>query len=126
MDQAVIRMDDVDVTFGQRYDDETKKIERKKLALRKEKKELEKERGKLENEKRAFLVEKISEDRRMEREKKLFEMKWKILEDELKKLAVFPGITVFSSELALQIRWPKYWSFSFTSVLPMNAVLCCA
>ena len=87
MDQAVIRMDDVDVTFGQRYDDETKKIERKKLALRKEKKELEKERGKLENEKRAFLVEKISEDRRMEREKKLFEMKWKILEDELKKLA---------------------------------------
>ena len=29
--------------------------------------------------------------------------------------AVFPIIQVFSSELALHIRWPKYWSFSFSS-----------
>ena len=28
----------------------------------------------------------------------------------------FPSITVFSSELALRIRWPKYWSFSISSV----------
>ena len=28
---------------------------------------------------------------------------------------IFPSITVFSSELALHIRWPKYWSFSFNS-----------
>ena len=34
--------------------------------------------------------------------------------------SVFPNIRVFSNESALQIRWPKYWSFSFTSVLPMN------
>ena len=27
--------------------------------------------------------------------------------------SVFPQIRVFSSELALPIRWPKYWSFSF-------------
>ena len=27
--------------------------------------------------------------------------------------SVFPSIKVFSSELALHIRWPKYWSFSF-------------
>ena len=27
---------------------------------------------------------------------------------------VFPSIRVFSSELALYIRWPKYWSFSFS------------
>ena len=27
--------------------------------------------------------------------------------------SVFPSIRVFSKELALQIRWPKYWSFSF-------------
>ena len=33
---------------------------------------------------------------------------------------IFPSIRVFSNELALPIRWPKYWSFSFTSVLPMN------
>ena len=28
--------------------------------------------------------------------------------------SVFPSIRVFSSESALCIRWPKYWSFSFT------------
>ena len=27
---------------------------------------------------------------------------------------VLPSIRVFSSESALQIRWPKYWSFSFS------------
>ena len=37
--------------------------------------------------------------------------------------STFPSIVVFSSELALCIRWPKYWSFSIdasASVLPMN------
>ena len=28
--------------------------------------------------------------------------------------SVFPSIMVFSNELALHIRWPKYWSFSFS------------
>ena len=28
--------------------------------------------------------------------------------------SVFPSIRVFSSESVLRIRWPKYWSFSFT------------
>ena len=32
----------------------------------------------------------------------------------------FPSIRVFSNESALHIRCPKYWSFSFSSVLPMN------
>ena len=27
---------------------------------------------------------------------------------------IFPSIRVFSKELVLCIRWPKYWSFSFT------------
>ena len=27
---------------------------------------------------------------------------------------IFPSISVFSSELVLRIRWPKYWSFSFS------------
>ena len=27
--------------------------------------------------------------------------------------SIFPTIRVFSNELALHIRWPKYWSFSF-------------
>ena len=29
--------------------------------------------------------------------------------------SIFPSIRVFSSESALHIRWPKYWSFSFSS-----------
>ena len=33
--------------------------------------------------------------------------------------SVFPIISVFSSELALFIRWPKYWSFSF-NISPSN------
>ena len=28
--------------------------------------------------------------------------------------SIFPSIRVFSHELALRIRWPKYWSFSFS------------
>ena len=30
-----------------------------------------------------------------------------------------PSIRVFSNESALRIRWPKYWSFSF-SIIPSN------
>ena len=33
--------------------------------------------------------------------------------------SVFPSIRVFSNELVLCIRWPKYWSFSF-SISPSN------
>ena len=33
--------------------------------------------------------------------------------------SVFPSIRVFSSESALRMRWPKYWSFSF-SISPSN------
>ena len=33
--------------------------------------------------------------------------------------SIFPNIMVFSSESVLQIRWPKYWSFSF-SISPSN------
>ena len=33
--------------------------------------------------------------------------------------SIFPSIGVFSNEWALHIRWPKYWSFSF-SINPSN------
>ena len=33
--------------------------------------------------------------------------------------SIFPSIRVFSNESALRIRWPKYWSFSF-SISPPN------
>ena len=34
--------------------------------------------------------------------------------------SIFFSIRVFSNESALHIRWPKYWSFSFNIVFPMN------
>ena len=33
--------------------------------------------------------------------------------------SIFPSIRVFSTESALRMRWPKYWSFSF-SISPSN------
>ena len=33
--------------------------------------------------------------------------------------SVFPSIRIFSDESVLHIRWPKYWSFSF-SISPSN------
>ena len=33
--------------------------------------------------------------------------------------SIFPSIRVFSKESVLPIRWPKYWSFSF-SIIPSN------
>ena len=33
--------------------------------------------------------------------------------------SIFPSIRVFSNESALRLRWPKYWSFSF-SISPSN------
>ena len=36
--------------------------------------------------------------------------------------SIFPGIRVFSNDSVLPIRWPKYWSFSF-SISPSNECL---
>ena len=36
--------------------------------------------------------------------------------------SIIPSIRVFSNELVLHIRWPKYWSFSF-SISPSNEYL---
>ena len=36
--------------------------------------------------------------------------------------SIFPGIRDFSNESAIGIRWPKYWSFSF-SISPMSWLL---
>ena len=37
--------------------------------------------------------------------------------------SIFPSIRVFSNELALLIRWPKYWSFIF-SISPSSEYYC--
>ena len=34
--------------------------------------------------------------------------------------SILPNIRLFSNESALLMRWPKYWSFSFSIRLPMN------
>ena len=34
-------------------------------------------------------------------------------------LSIFPSVRIFSNELALLIRWPKYWSLSF-NISPSN------
>ena len=34
---------------------------------------------------------------------------------------IFPSIRIFSNESALPIRWPKYWSFSF-SIIPSKEI----
>ena len=36
--------------------------------------------------------------------------------------SIFPSIRVFSNESVLHIKWPKYWSFSF-SISPSNEYL---
>ena len=36
--------------------------------------------------------------------------------------SIFPRVGVFSDESVLRIRWPKYWSFSF-SISPSNEYL---
>ena len=35
--------------------------------------------------------------------------------------SIFPSIRVFSNESVLRIRWPKYWSFSF-SIIPSKVI----
>ena len=35
--------------------------------------------------------------------------------------SIFPSMRVFSSESVLHIRWPKYWSFSF-SIIPSKEI----
>ena len=37
---------------------------------------------------------------------------------------ISPSITVFSNESSLHMKWPKYWSFSFSISLPMNTQDC--
>ena len=36
--------------------------------------------------------------------------------------SIFPSIRIFSNDLALGIRWPKYWNFNF-SISPSNLFL---
>ncbi len=66
---------------------QTVEIEHKKQKLADEKLTMDEERRKLDREKREFLLKKEMDQSRLKQEQHLFDMKWKILEDELLKLA---------------------------------------
>ena len=60
---------------------------------------------------------------------KLMSIKWVMASNHLSLCrpllllpSIFPSIRVFSIESVLHIRWPKYWSFSF-SISPSNEYL---
>ena len=67
---------------------QTVEIEHKKKKLADEQLKIEDERQALERDKRDFLYRKDMDQSRLRQEQHLFDMKWKILEDELQKLAV--------------------------------------
>ena len=39
--------------------------------------------------------------------------------------SIFPSIRVFSNELALHTRWPKYWSFSISPSSDYSGLISC-
>ncbi len=96
MEQPVIRNNEQDEAkrFEQWRFKQTVEIEHKKQKLENEKKEIETERRRveedrssLERDRRALIRKQESDAARVKQEKQLFDMKWKILEEELLKLA---------------------------------------
>lgn len=87
VNQTAMRMD-AGKTAAMRWEQyEADVIERKRQTLRREKREIDRERRMLEREKREFSAHKRAMDSAFQKERQLFEMKWKILEEELKRLA---------------------------------------
>ena len=87
MSQFSAQTDDRNAAFRQWQFKETVELEHQRQQLKEERKKLDQERREFEKEKQEFYVNKKVEDKRAEQEKHLFDMKWKILEGELKKLA---------------------------------------
>lgn len=87
MSQLAVKSRNAKVVFQQWRFKQEIKLEHQKQELQEEKRELEKERKEFEREKREYTLWQKSEDGRLKNESKLFQMKWKILEEELKKLA---------------------------------------
>lgn len=62
-------------------------LERQKQSMREERQRFESERREFEREKREYAMKKKLETGRAEQERHLFDMKWKLLEEEARKLA---------------------------------------
>ena len=87
MRQVSAQVDERNAAFRQWQFKETVELEHQKQQLKEERKQLALERDEFEKEKKEFHINKRIEDKRTEHEKHLFDMKWRILEGELKKLA---------------------------------------
>lgn len=87
MNQSIAQTEDRNQAFQQWRFKEAVEIEHQKQSLREEKRKFEEERKAFEHEKQEYFLKKQVDDRRLEHERQLFDMKWKILEGELKKLA---------------------------------------
>lgn len=87
MSQVGVSADDRNTTFRTWQFQEAVELEHQKQQLKEERRTLELERKEFEKEKQAFYVNKKVAEKRAEHEKQLFNMKWRILEGELKKLA---------------------------------------
>ena len=88
MDQSYVTTEQaVNVIHGWCFP-KTVEDESEAQKIREERYELERQQRLLENEKQEFLRSKEFEEKRMAQEKRLFEMKWKMLEDEWRKLVI--------------------------------------
>ncbi len=87
MNQSAVKADDTNIVYGQWRLSEPSETERTGKKLSEERRKFEEERRQFEQEKKAFFLEKSMESKRIETERHLFEMKWKVLETELRKLA---------------------------------------
>ncbi len=87
MGRSNIRKNRAKVVLARWSSRQAAELEQKKLEIQREKSRLEEERRQLEREKKEFLSQCRLEEERTLREKRLFEMKWKILEEELRQLA---------------------------------------
>lgn len=87
MNQSAVRTDETGFIFGKWNFGEAVETEHNRQKFLEERRRFEEERREFEREKKEFSLQKNIEDRRMESERHLFEMKWKLLEEEVKKLA---------------------------------------
>lgn len=88
MEQPRMTTEEVASVISNWYFERTDLGESGEEALREEKEELKRQQRQLEAQKQEFLRAKTFEEKRLEREKNLFEMKWKMLEEEWRKLVV--------------------------------------
>lgn len=84
---AVVKQEDA-AKFEKWYFQQTVELEHTRKELEDTRKDVENERKELERERRQFEMERKLELDRMRQEQHMFDMKWKILEMELEKLAV--------------------------------------